>query len=59
MKGPSVNAMKAAAEKVLAGNGAEVNVFVNVGEDRSSEEVKAIKIQRAKEYLESNLSAGF
>ena len=36
MIGPSKNAMKMAAEKVLAGNGSEVNVFINVGEDRDS-----------------------
>jgi len=46
--GPSVNAMRQAAEKVVAGNGATVNAFLFVGEDRTNETVKAKQIERAK-----------
>jgi len=52
--GPSVNAMRQAAEKVVAGNGASVNAFLFVGEDRTNEAVKAKQIERAKEWLENN-----
>jgi len=52
--GPSVNAMRQAAEKVVAGNGASVNAFLFVGEDRTNEAVKAKQIERAKEWMEKN-----
>lgn len=54
MMGPSDKSMRLAAEKILDGTGVEFNAFLYVGEDRYSEEVKAARIERAKEWLKTH-----
>jgi hypothetical protein len=59
MKGPSTVSMKAAAEKVVAGFGFQINAFLFVGEDRTDPKVMALQIERAKSFLEEALTADF